>query len=169
MATHDIPITTAVRFLREKTIPFEPLFYGYEERGGTRHAADALAVDEHAVIKTLVMETGDRSPLIVLMHGDLEVSTRQLARALGVKQVAPCDPATASRHTGYMVGGTSPFGTRKKIPVYAESTIFDLPLIYVNGGKRGFLVAINPRGLRDSLNPSPVSVAIDPSAAPPPL
>jgi Cys-tRNA(Pro) deacylase len=166
MPSPDIPVTTAVRFLRGKKIPFEPFFYDYEEHGGTRRASEALAADEHTVVKTLVMETGDRSPLIVLMHGDREISTRQLARALGVKQVAPCDPATASRHTGYIVGGTSPFGTRKPLPVYAESTIFDLPRIYVNGGKRGFLVAIDPCALQESLHPVPVSVAIDASAPP---
>jgi Cys-tRNA(Pro) deacylase len=166
MTSADVPVTTAVRFLREKRIPFEPCPYDYEEHGGTRRAAECLGVDEHAVVKTLVMETGERAPLIILMHGDREVSTKQLARTLGVKQVAPCEAATASRHTGYMVGGTSPFGTRKSLPVYAESTIFDLPRIYVNGGKKGFLVAIDPRALRESLNPVPVSVAVNATAPP---
>lgn len=167
MAAPDYPVTTAIRFLRDRKIAFEPFLYAYEDRGGTRHAAACLGVDEHAVIKTLVMETDARSTLIVLMHGDREVSTRQLARELGVKRVAPCDPSTARRHTGYLVGGTSPFGTKNRLPVYAESTIFGLPRVYLNGGKRGFLVAMEPRALRDSLNPAEVAVAIDPGAAPP--
>lgn len=134
---NDYPITCAVRVLREKKIVFEPLLYEYKEHGGTRRSAEELRVDEHSVIKTLVMENDSRQPLIVLMHGDLEVSTKELARALGVKSVSPCDPATAEKHTGYQVGGTSPFGTRKPLPVYAERTIFDLPKIIINGGKRG--------------------------------
>jgi Cys-tRNA(Pro) deacylase len=119
-----------------------------------------LGVDEHAVIKTLVMETDSREPLIVLMHGDREVSTKELARTLRVKSVSPCDPAVAQRHTGYQVGGTSPFGTRKRLAVYAEKTIFDLPRIYINGGKRGFLVSIGPADLRLALSVSDVTVAI---------
>src|ERR687883_1314713 len=114
----DYPVTPAVRLLREKRVGFAPHLYDYEERGGTRHSAEALGVDEHAVVKTLVMETDARKPLIVLMHGDREVSTKQLARALGVKSVQPCELATAQKHTGYLVGGTSPFGTRAKLPVY---------------------------------------------------
>jgi Cys-tRNA(Pro) deacylase len=165
MTAHDYPVTTAVRFLRERSIDFEPRLYDYEDRGGTRHAADSLGVDEHAVIKTLVMETDDRAAIIVLMHGDREVSTRQLARLLGTKRVAPCEPAAAQRHTGYLVGGTSPFGTRNALPVYAESSIFELPLIYLNGGKRGFLLAMEPRALKESLNPIPISAAIDPAAS----
>ena len=142
------PVTPAVRLLREKHVEFEPHLYEYEERGGTRHSAQMLGVDEHRVVKTLVLETDARKALIVLMHGDREVSTKQLARTLGVKSVAPCDPATAQKHTGYMVGGTSPFGTRAKLPVYVERTIFELPKIYINGGKRGFLVEIEPKVLR---------------------
>jgi Cys-tRNA(Pro) deacylase len=142
------PVTPAVRLLREKRVEFEPRLYEYEERGGTRRSAESLGVDEHAVVKTLVMETDGRRALIVLMHGDREVSTKQLARTLGVKSVNPCDPATAQKHTGYMVGGTSPFGTRTKLPVYVERTIFELPKIYINGGKRGFLVEIEPKDLR---------------------
>lgn len=142
------PVTPAVRLLRERKVEFDPRLYDYEERGGTRHSAESLGVDEHAVVKTLVMETDARKALVVLMHGDREVSTKQLARALGVKSVNPCDPATAQRHTGYMVGGTSPFGTRTKLPVYVERTIFGLPKIYINGGKRGFLVEIEPKDLR---------------------
>lgn len=142
------PITPAIRLLREKEIAFVPHVFNYEEHGGTRHSAAMLGVDEHAVIKTLVMETDAHRPLLVLMHGDREVSTKQLARTLGVKSVQPCDVATAQKHTGYLVGGISPFGTRMALPVHAERTIFDLPRIYINGGKRGFLVEIDPQDLR---------------------
>ena len=142
MAKPDYPVTPAVRLLREKKIAFEPHLYDYKEHGGTSHSALSLGVDEHAVIKTIVMETESRSPIIVLMHGDCAISAKELARQLGVKSVSPCDPAVAQKHTGYMVGGTSPFGTRKPLTVYAEKTIFDLDLIYINGGKRGFLVSI---------------------------
>lgn len=155
------PVTPAVRLLREKKINFEPHLYDYEERGGTRHSAESLGVDEHAVVKTLVMETESRQPLIVLMHGDCEVSTKQLARTLGVKSVQPCDPQTAQKHTGYLVGGTSPFGTGTKLPVYVERTIFELPKIYINGGKRGFLVEIEPRVLRDVLPVKEVEAAVE--------
>ena len=157
----DYPVTPAVRVLREKGVEFEPHLYEYEERGGTRHSAESLGVSEHAVVKTLVMETDARKPLIVLMHGDREVSTKQLARALGVKTVKPCDPATAQRHTGYLVGGTSPLGTRTKLPVYAERTIFDLDRVYINGGKRGFLVSLDPKALRGLLPIEEVSVAVE--------
>jgi Cys-tRNA(Pro) deacylase len=149
----DYPVTPAVRLLREKRVAFEPHLYTYEERGGTRHSAASLGVDEHAVVKTLVMETEARKPLIVLMHGDREVSTKNLARTIKVKSVQPCDPATAQKHTGYMTGGTSPFGTRARLPVYAERTIFALPKIYLNGGKRGFLVEIEPNVLREYCRP----------------
>ena len=155
------PVTPAVRMLREKRIVFEPHLYAYEEHGGTRRSAEELQVDEHAVIKTLVMETDSREPLIVLMHGDREVSTKKLARTLGVKSVSPCDPGIAQKHTGYQVGGTSPFGTRKPLAVYVEKTIFDVPVIYINGGKRGFLVSIDSNELRRVLTISEVSVAID--------
>src|ERR687885_981398 len=144
----DYPVTPAVRMLREHKVEFVPHLYSYEERGGTRHSAEALGVDEHAVVKTLVMETDAKKPLIVLMHGDREVSTKQLAREIGARVVQPCKPEVAQKHTGYLVGGTSPFGTRAPLPVYVERTIFDLPQIYINGGKRGFLVAIDPRVLR---------------------
>src|SRR5918911_1792470 len=148
----DYPVTPAVRMLREHKVEFAPRLYDYEERGGTRRSAEALGVDEHAVVKTLVMETDARKALLVLMHGDREVSTKQLARTLGVKGVQPCEPATAQKHTGYLVGGTSPFGTRAKLPVYAERTIFELPKIYINGGKRGFLVSVDPQVLKDVLH-----------------
>ena len=156
----DYPVTPAVRLLREKGVGFAPHLYDYEERGGTRRSAEALGVDEHAVVKTLVMETDARRPLLVLMHGDREVSTKQLARTLGVKSVQPCAPAKAQKHTGYLVGGTSPFGTRANLPIYVERTIFELPKIYINGGKRGFLVEIEPRVLRELLPVEEVSVAI---------
>ena len=147
--------------LREKKVDFQPHLYNYVEKGGTKHSADELGVDEHAVIKTLVMETDQRKPLIILMHGDREVSTKNLARQLGVKAVTPSKPEVAQKHTGYLVGGTSPFGTRTQLPVYAEQTIFELPLIYINGGKRGFLVSISPQVLRDVLDAKEVNVAIE--------
>jgi Cys-tRNA(Pro) deacylase len=157
----DYPVTPAVRQLRERGVEFEPHLYDYEERGGTRHSAESLGVAEHAVVKTLVMETDARKPLIVLMHGDREVSTKQLARKLGVKTVRPCDPATAQKHTGYLVGGTSPLGTRTALPVYAERTIFELSRIYINGGKRGFLVSLDPQVLRELLPVEEVEVAVE--------
>jgi len=159
----DYPVTAAVRLLRERKVEFEPHLYTYEERGGTRHSADALGVDEHAVVKTLVMETEERKPLVVLMHGDREVSTKNLARAIGAKSVQPCDPAKAQKHTGYLVGGTSPLGTRTRLPVYAERTIFELPKIYINGGKRGFLVSLDPQDLRALLPIEEVEVGIEKS------
>ncbi len=157
----DYPVTPAVRLLREKKVEFEPHLYDYVERGGTHHSAEALGVDEHAVVKTLVMEAEGKRPFLVLMHGDREVSTKQLARHLGVKSVRPCDPQTAQKHTGYMVGGTSPLGTRARLPVYAERTIFELPRVYINGGKRGFLVSLDPKALRGLLPVEEVEVAIE--------
>ena len=139
-----LPVTQAVRVLREHGVPFTNHPYTYEERGGTEVSARELGVDEHAVIKTLVMEDDARRPLVVLMHGDREVSTKNLARQLGVKSIQPCAPAVADRHSGYQVGGTSPFGTRKAMPVYMERTIADLPRIYINGGRRGYLVGLAP-------------------------
>lgn len=153
-------MTQAVRLLRDRNIAFEPHLYVYEDRGGTKRSAEELQVDEHSVIKTLVMETDSRDPLIVLMHGDREVSTKELARVLGVKTVSPCDPTVAQKHTGYIVGGTSPLGTRKALPIYAEETVFDLPLIYINGGKRGFLVSLDPKDLHRALKITEVTVAI---------
>jgi Cys-tRNA(Pro) deacylase len=147
MAKTDIPVTPAVRVLREKNIAFIPRLYKYEEHGGTRVSAEELGVEEHSVIKTLVMESDPRSPLIILMHGDREVSTKQLARILNVKQISPCTEAAVTRLTGYMVGGCSPFGTRTPLPVYCEASIMALPKIYINGGKRGFLVEIDPKDL----------------------
>jgi len=160
MAKTDYPMTPAVRLLREKQIAFTPHLYTYEERGGTRASSAALGVPEHAVVKTLVMEAGPKSPLIVLMHGDMEVSTKQLARTLNVKQITPCTEADVTRLTGYMTGGCSPFGTRTVLPVYAEATIFALPKIYINGGKRGFLVGIDPQDLRRAIAVTDVTVAV---------
>ena len=160
MSKADYPVTPAVRMLRDKKINFEPHLYDYQEHGGTARSAAELGVDEHSVVKTLVMETDQREPLIILMHGDREVSTKELARAINAKTVAPCKPDAAQKHTGYMVGGTSPFGTRKSLPVYVEQTIFDLPEIYINGGKRGFLVSINPQILKIALPVHEVTVAI---------
>jgi Cys-tRNA(Pro) deacylase len=142
MDHEEIPITKGVRLLREKKIEFRPYFYRYEDHGGTTRAAVELGAPEHAVVKTLVMETDAKKPFLVLMHGDREVSTKQLARILGVKSVSPCDVAVAQRHTGYQVGGISPFGTRSPLPVYAEKGIFALPRIWINGGRRGFLVEV---------------------------
>lgn len=155
----DYPITPAVRFLREKKVSFTPHLYDYIERGGTAHSAASLNVDEHIVIKTIVLEDENKRPLICLQHGDRDVSTKNLARALGVKTITPCDPNVASRHTGYMVGGTSPFGTRKRIPIYLERSASMLPLIYINGGKRGFLVALKPAELVRVLAPILVDAA----------
>lgn len=160
MTTAACPVTAGVRLLRSRRIEFTPHLYPYEEHGGTSHAASCLHVPEHTVIKTLVMESDVRGPLLVLMHGDRDVSTKSLARLLGVKRVAPCNPATAERHTGYLVGGTSPFGTRTSLPVYVEESIFSLDRIYINGGKRGFLLEIPPGVLEQALEVTRVSVAI---------
>jgi Cys-tRNA(Pro) deacylase len=160
MAKEKSPITPAVRMLRAEGIPFTDHPYAYQEKGGTAVSARELGVDEHCVIKTLVMEDEDRSPLIVLMHGDLQVSTKELARIVGVKQITPCSPDTAQKHTGYLVGGTSPFGTRRSMPVYMEEGIARLERIYINGGKRGYLVAMAPQDMVRVLNPIPVKVGI---------
>jgi Cys-tRNA(Pro) deacylase len=159
MSKEHIPATPAIRVLKENGAEFIPRPYKYEERGGTEVAARELGVDEHLTVKTLVMEDERKAPFIVLMHGDREVSTKELARGLGVKTVQPCDPATASRHTGYMVGGTSPFGTKKAMPVYVEETILSLPVIYINAGRKGLLVEMKPADLARVLKPVPVRVA----------
>ena len=152
-------VTPAIRVLRASNVPFTEHLYRYEERGGTRVSARELGVDEHVVIKTLVMQDERKQPLLVLMHGDREVSTKNLARQIGAKAVEPCVAAVAERHTGYQVGGTSPFGTRKELPVYVEASILDLPRIYINGGKRGFLVALAPADLVRVLSPTTVEAA----------
>ena len=156
----NISITPAIRVLRESKIPFEPHIFDYVEKGGTKHSAASLGVDEHAVIKTLVFETNEKKPLIVLQHGDFQVSTKNLARYLNVKTVAPVAPEKANRLTGYVVGGTSPFGVRTKMPIYAEKTIFDLERIYINGGKRGFLVSIESEVLEQILVIERVAVTV---------
>jgi Cys-tRNA(Pro) deacylase len=160
MAKDKIPVTPAVRLLRQERVDFTAHPYTYEEKGGTAVSARELGVDEHAVIKTLIMEDDRKNPLIVLMHGDLQVSTKELARLIGAKTVVPCAPAVADKHSGYQVGGTSPFGTRKPMPVYLEETILDLPKIYINGGKRGFLVGIDPQEVVRLLKPTLVKVGI---------
>ena len=152
--------TPAIHFLRKHGVAFVEHTYRYEEHGGTRVSARELGVDEHAVVKTLVMEDEQREPLIVLMHGDREVSTKQLARQTGRKAITPCDAAVAPKHTGYMVGGTSPFGTRKTMPVYMEGTILGLGTVYINGGRRGFLVALSPQEIARVLHPTIVEVAL---------
>lgn len=152
-------MTMAVRALRDADAVFEPRLYAYEEHGGTAASSQALGVDEHCVVKTLVMEDESGAPFVVLMHGDFEVSTGALARVLGCKRVTPCKPEVAQRHSGYMVGGTSPFGLRKPMPIYAESSIADLPDLYINGGKRGFLVQMTGAELARVLGPTWVTVA----------
>jgi Cys-tRNA(Pro) deacylase len=153
------PVTAAIRFLRENGVKFVDRPYKYEEGGGTRTSAQALGVDEHLVIKTLVMEDDQKQPLIILMHGDREVSTKALARFIGVKLINPCTPEIALKHTGYMVGGISPFGTKKHLPIYVEETILSLPKIFINAGRRGLLCEISPTDLIKILKPISVKVA----------
>lgn len=160
MAKDKTPVTAAVRALRAEKIEFSDHPYAYEEKGGTSVSARELGVDEHAVIKTLVMEDENHTPLIVLMHGDMQVSTKELARAMGVKQISPCTPEAAQKQSGYMVGGTSPFGTRHRLPVYMEESITILPKIYINGGKRGYLVGMAPAELIRALKPHLVTVGL---------
>ncbi|HJW09644.1 MAG TPA: aminoacyl-tRNA deacylase [Holophagaceae bacterium] len=154
------PSTNATRLLRQLGIPYTEHLYRYEERGGTAVSARELGVPEHAVIKTLVMEDDRGAPLIILMHGDREVSTKELARQTGAKSVQPCRPEVANRHSGYLVGGTSPFGTKKDLPVHAEASLFELDRIYLNGGSRGFLVGLDPKDLDKALKVNRVAVAI---------
>lgn len=160
MSGERVPSTPAVLQLRAAKVEFTPHFYTYEEKGGTAVSSRELGVDEHAVVKTLVMADDKAAPLIVLMHGDRKVSTKALARIIGVKTVEPCAPEVAQRHSGYRVGGTSPFGTRKKMPVYVERTVLQLPAVYINGGSRGFLVCIAPAVLVRLLGAKAVEVAI---------
>ncbi len=162
MPKTEYPMTRGVRALLDHKIAFTPHLYPYTDHGGTRHAATCLNVDEHAIIKTLVMETDDKSPLIILMHGDREVSTKQLARVLGVRSVTPCAVEKTERVTGYTVGGISPLGTRRILPVYAERGILTLPHLFINGGKRGFLVEVAPDDLGRVIAFEPVDVAIEP-------
>ena len=152
--------TPATALLRQHKVEFTEHPYEYLEHGGAQHSASVLGVDPFCVVKTLVMADDQERPLIVLMHGDRKVSTKALARALGAKRVEPCRPDIAQKHSGYQVGGTSPFGTRKRLPVYVERSILDLPRIYINGGSRGFLVAIEPAVITQVLAATPVDVAI---------
>ena len=160
MSRDRLPVTAAMRVLREHGVAFTHHPYDYEARGGTEVSARELGVDERAVIKTLIMEDDAKRPFVVLMHGDREVSTKNLARHLGAKTVAPCAPAVADRHSGYQVGGTSPFGTRRAMPVYLQRTIAELPYLYVNGGRRGYLVGMTPAELVRVLAPELVDVAV---------
>lgn len=155
-----VSATPAVHFLKQHKVPFSEHEYRYEERGGTAVSSRELGVDEHVVIKTLVMEDEGKQPLIVLMHGDREVSTKNLARQIGAKTISPCAPEAAQKHTGYLVGGTSPFGTRKPLPVYLERSIADLDRIYINGGRRGFLVSLAPSDLVRVLSPTLVEASL---------
>jgi Cys-tRNA(Pro) deacylase len=161
MSRDKIPVTPALLTLKKNQAVFSTRSYKYVEHGGTRVSAKELGVDEHEVIKTLVMEDEHKVPLIILMHGDREVSTKNLARYLGVKTVHPCNPKIAEKHTGYKVGGTSPFGTKKTMPIYMEETIADLPRILINAGSRGLLAEMSPSELIRMLHPIPVKVSVD--------
>ena len=161
-STH-VSETPATQFLRRSGVDFSEHVYDYVEHGGTAESARQLEVDEHAVVKTLVMQDESARPLIVLMHGDQKVSTKNLARAIGVKSVEPCEPEVAERHSGYQVGGTSPFGTRKPMPVYVEQTVLGLERIYINGARRGYLVGIAPAALIKSIGARPVRCANHPA------
>ena len=165
MKAEQVPATSAVRVLRAAGISFTPRFYAYVDRGGTRHSAEALNVPEHEVVKTLVMEarrSGPPEPLLILMHGDREVSTKQLARQIGAREVAPASAGNVEKHTGYVPGFVSPFGTRKPLPVHVERSILELPRVLVNGGRRGFLVELAPEAFTKVLSAVPVEVAIAP-------
>ncbi|NWK78102.1 Cys-tRNA(Pro) deacylase [Aquitalea sp. LB_tupeE] len=159
MSKEKTPVTQAIRVLREHKVEYSEHLYKYEDKGGTTVSARELGVDEHCVVKTLIMEDEQKHPLIVLMHGDREVGTGMLAKQIGVKKISPCDPKTADKHSGYQVGGTSPFGTRHPMPVYMESSIAQLPRIYINGGKRGFLIGVDPQEVIRVLQPVLVQAA----------
>ncbi len=153
--------TTATALLRQHRVPFTEHPYEYLEHGGAQHSAGVLGLDPFTVVKTLIMQDQDAKPLVVLMHGNRKVSTKNLARLIGAKSVEPCTPEVANRHSGYMVGGTSPFGTRRQMPVYIEETILSLPRIAINGGRRRSLVGIDPKVCVDLLGAKPVSCALD--------
>lgn len=159
MSQEKAPVTAAVRVLRTHKIAYTEHLYEYVDKGGTAESSRQLGVPEHAVIKTLVLEDEAKKPLIVLMHGDCETSTRNLARQTGRKHIEPCTPEAANKHTGYLVGGTSPLGTKKTIPIYMEKSVLALDYIYLNGGKRGFLVGLKPQALLPVLQPELVEVA----------
>jgi len=152
--------TPATQWLRAQGVAFTEHIYDYVDRGGTAESSKQLGVPEHEVVKTLVMQDDKAQPLIVLMHGDCEVSTRNLAREIGVRSIEPCKPEVAQRHSGYQVGGTSPFGTRKAMPVHVEATILELPRVLINGGRRGYLIGIDPAVLRDRLSARAVHCAL---------
>ncbi|WP_321370515.1 Cys-tRNA(Pro) deacylase [uncultured Desulfuromusa sp.] len=160
MARDKVPATPAIRLLKQHKVKFTPRPYKYEDKGGTRTSARELEVDEHNVIKTLVMEDEQKRALIILMHGDCEVSLKHLARQLSVKKITPCNPDRAETLTGYQTGGISPFGTRQQLPIYMEETIASLEKLIINGGRRGLLVELVPRDLTTILKPTSVSVAI---------
>ena len=155
----DYPVTPAVRFLPTHQIDFEPYIYVYEEHGGTGQFAQLFGVDEHQVVKTIVLQNEAKKGLVVVMHGDKQISTRNLARDLGMKHIEPADPKQANKWTGYLVGGTTPFGMKTRLPVYVEKSIWDLEKVYINGGKRGFIIGVSPQALR-VLNPQDVQVAV---------
>lgn len=152
--------TPATTFLDKHGVPYTEHFYEYVEHGGTGVSSSSLGVPEHHVVKTLVMETDRGDPLVVLMHGDRKVSTKELARVAKVKRIFPCKPEAAQRHSGYLVGGTSPFGTRKAMPVYLERSVLQLPRIYINGGRRGYLLGMEPSQLTRVLSPVLVDVGL---------
>jgi Cys-tRNA(Pro) deacylase len=154
-------VTPATVFLADRGVAFTEHYYEYVEHGGTGVSSNALGVPEHDVVKTLVMETERGDPLIVLMHGDRKVSTKELARVAGVKRIFPCKPEVAQRHSGYLVGGTTPFGTRKEMPVYLERSVLELPRIYINGGRRGYLLGMDSAELTRVLSPVLVDVALE--------
>ncbi len=156
--TERIPNTPAIIFLKDHNVEFKPLFYKYVDHGGTKESSKQLGIDEHRIVKTLIFEDDKGNPFIVLMNGDFEVSTKNLARIMGVKSVKLCDPNKAQRFSGYLVGGTSPFGTRRKMKVYAQKDIFNFDRIVINGGKRGFLVEIKTDDLQLLLEPVVVNV-----------
>jgi Cys-tRNA(Pro) deacylase len=153
--------TPATVFIAKHGVAFTEHHFEYVEHGGTAHTSSALGVPEHQVVKTLIMEDEKGEPLVVLMHGDRKVSTKELARAAGAKRIAPCKPETATRHSGYLIGGTSPFGTRKAMPVYLERSVLDLPRIYINGGRRGYLLGMDSSELVRLLSPVLVEVALE--------
>lgn len=159
--TRHVSETPATQFLKRHKVAFSEHTYDYVDHGGASEAARQLGLDPHAVVKTLIMENEAAQPLVVIMHGDREVSTKNLARQAGAKKIAPCHPEVAQRHSGYQVGGTSPFGTRKRMPVYIESGILDHPQVYINGGRRGYLIGIAPGVLVDLLQARPVSVGLE--------
>ena len=160
MSKPNHPVTPAVRFLRGRKIDFEPYVYTYEEHGGTAQFAALFGIPEHQVVKTIVLQNEQKKGLVVLMHGDKHISIRNLARSLGMKHIEPADPKQAAKWTGYLVGGTTPFGMKTALPVYVESSIWASDTIYINGGKRGFIIGVKPEALR-SLNPQDVNVAVD--------